>query len=325
MSAQDDMLEVLQDDVFQVLKSVPGLALANVLKDDEGDIDATVAKSLATLTTTGGKRGLAVIVLRPQVVTAEKNLPGPAMTVQIDIQCIEHVLFNRDATNGTLKRSSQAALNVLAGLHLRGLGDLTLFAQKDPIKPVPVKKGHVSEAVTLFANTAGFMGPGRVSQVQAEMREGILVAGAGTASANGFYSEYGVVDDKTAWSKSGSDTYPKISFAASGDGYWIIQPAVSGGNYTAPGDGIDSPALVSEWTNSGLALPVPTVTAAAGLALTCSTPGCSIRYTTDGSYPGADATLYTAPITGLDAGDLIRAAAYATDLDPSDVTRILLT
>jgi hypothetical protein len=91
-----------------------------------------------------------------------------------------------------------------------------------------------------------------------------------------------------------------------------------------------SPELVTSWIPSGNPTPptgdpVMELLGSAAITLTCATPGASIRYTTDGSYPAPSKTLYTAPITGLLAGTIVRTAAYATGLNPGDVTELIIT
>lgn len=144
---RDDHLEIMQADTAELLRAVPGLGLARILVDNEGDIEARVVKSLGTLDDTTGKRGLAVIVLLPSVESAEPGLPGPVMTVRQEVQVLENVLINRDLKSGTLMRSSQAALRVLNALHLHTVAGVTWHAEKDPVQPLPVKEGHVSHAV----------------------------------------------------------------------------------------------------------------------------------------------------------------------------------
>ena len=64
------------------------------------------------------------------------------------------------------------------------------------------------------------------------------------------------------------------------------------------------------------------------VALTTSTSGAEIYYTTNGNYPAegvSGATLYTVPIAGLSTGTTLRAAAYKSPLNPSDVERIVYT
>ncbi len=145
----DNILTRLQDDVFAVLANTPGLADACILVDNAGDIENAVARALQNLTLANGKRGLAVIIMLPEITQAQKNLPGPPMLGKLELQVIEQVLINRDAANGTLVRSSVAALRVLGALHLQLLGDLLLYGDTEPVKPLPVKAGHVSHVVSL--------------------------------------------------------------------------------------------------------------------------------------------------------------------------------
>lgn len=61
------------------------------------------------------------------------------------------------------------------------------------------------------------------------------------------------------------------------------------------------------------------------LTLTTATPDAQIYYTTDGSYPSKDKTLYEDPIEGLEIGTSLRTAAYKDGLLPSNSTKIILT
>lgn len=62
---------------------------------------------------------------------------------------------------------------------------------------------------------------------------------------------------------------------------------------------------------------LPTVT----VALTCGTPGATIRYTTDGSYPGATATAYTTPFA-IASATTVRAVAYLAGQQASDLAHL---
>lgn len=72
----------------------------------------------------------------------------------------------------------------------------------------------------------------------------------------------------------------------------------------------------------------PSVSVAVGYAtLTTSTSGASIYYTTDGSAPlpaNAEAQLYSAPFA-IPSGTVLRAAAIKPPLNPSFITRVLVT
>lgn len=73
--------------------------------------------------------------------------------------------------------------------------------------------------------------------------------------------------------------------------------------------------------------PVTIAEGAAEITLTTSTGSAAIYYTTDGSYPGAsnaEATLYTVPFTLL-ASATVRAAAFKSPLNPSDIAELAVT
>ena len=326
MITTDQLLESIQADILAVLKSVPGLATAAVLADDKGDIEAEVARALGTVTETGGKCGLAVVVLLPEINTAEANLPGPVMQVAVEVRTIEHVLINRNADTGTQIRSSQAALRVLAALHLRDLGGRLLYAQRDPVSPVDVKAGHVSHAVTLHCRENGTSAAGKVAAPTAGWEQstaaGLWLSGAGTPAFDGFYQPAGELNGRPRWQHA--DT-PAIQVLWSDDAWQIDDGSVpSVGGYTSDED-VATPDLVESWTphGPGTIAPAPTVEPGGSLTLACATAGAAIYYTTDGSYPTpTNGVLYDGPVTGLPTGTTVRAAAYAADMTPSDLTEL---
>ena len=229
-----DYLDQLQADAAAILAACPGLSTAAHVIDDGGDTEARVNKMLAMSRDNGGKSGLAVIVLPPEVEVAEPNLPGPVMVAVQEIQILEHAKLNRETDKGTGIRSSTAAVLALRCLHLQTIGPCTWYADPKAISALPVKEGFVSHSVTLRVR-AHVPTPAKPSQVTAT------------------------------------------------------------------------------WADSEL-------------SLACSTTGASIYYTTDGTYPRpGNGTLYTAAIPDLDAGTLVRAAAYKTDLNPGDCAEIIIT
>lgn len=234
MDETDDFLDVLQADVAATLAAVPQLRDAVIISNDEGDLDSKVERALETRTDSKtGKRGLVVIVMRPDVTDAEKNLPGPSLSIAVQIQTIEQVMFNRDSVRGTRMTSSQAAVNVLAALHLRSFGSRVLYADKTPIKSLPVTHGHLSRLITL---------------------------------------------------------------ATASDGIHLPRPA----------------AVQAAITDGDLVLTGPS--------------GCTIHYTTDGSFPSAPlAATYTAPIADIPAGTTVRAAAFDAALGYGDVLEFKIT
>lgn len=327
MADTNQLLEILQADVYAVLKNTPGLALANVISDNEGDIEAKVGKALSTLTETGGKNGLAVVVLLPEIIEAEANLPGPPFVAKVEIRTLEYVLINRAAASGSLVRSSQAALSVLSALHLRHLGHCLLAAEKDPVAPVEVKKGHVSHAVTLTARYNGLVTSKPLGVAASMSASGLSVSVAGSSlmpTGTGDYTQFGTLNGRPDYHfTSGGDVY----FASWNGSVWTIGIFEDGGETRnaafLSGEDVATPDLVTGWT--ALASGSISVTANSALTLTCTSAGSSIRYTTDGSYPSPTATLYTAPVTGLSTGTVVRAAAYVSGQAPGDVLEFTLT
>ena len=313
------ILENLQADVFAMLKATPGLALANIIADNEGDIEAKVAKALATLTPTGGKNGLAVVILLPEIVKAEENLPGPPLTVKLEIRTLENVLLNRAAATGTLMRSSEAALRVLSTLHHAHLGDCFLAAEKDPVTAVEVKKGHVSHAVTLFVRFSGFVTQ-RPLPIKASLLLSANVNVSGTLSPDitGTYIDHDEYQE--TWTKGISPNICTLRVAATqtlGLYIWTLENSAQS-YYAEKYTTATSPMEIGVWeVQSGTGQPV--ITAAMVLQLTCASAGATIRYTTDGSYPSPSKTLYTAPLLAPVVGTVFRAAAYVAGMPPGDV------
>jgi hypothetical protein len=193
----NDLLEILQADITAILTATPELADAVVLADNEGDIEAKVARALAAIQ--GGptaKRGLAVVVLLPEVTETEQNLPGPPLLVRCEIRTIEHVLVNR-GTGGTGLRSSQAALATLAALHHHSIGPNILFAENDALTPVEVKPGHVSHAVTLFHRANGLQGPGKCSAVTVSEEDDVITLACATEVAAIYFTTDGTYPTPT--------------------------------------------------------------------------------------------------------------------------------
>ena len=226
----NNLLEHLQNDVTALLATTPALEYAVVLADNEGDIEARVLKALSSLSGSNGKKGLSIVVLLPEAIKSDENLPGPPLTLKVEIQVIEQVIINR-GDSGSGMRSSQAAMTVLSLLQLRGLGSLLLFAEDPPIKPIKVKQGYVSHAVALKARVEGYV-----------------------------------------------MTRPPIPQPS-----WTFDDKLQFADQSVP-----------------------------------------IRYTTDGSFPGAGALLYNAPIPDLEVDTLVRAVSWDATLGNSEIAEILV-
>lgn len=184
------MLDDIEADIHGILSAAPDLALAKILRADAGLTEADVAQALVTLTGTE-KIGLGIVILPAEVTGAERNLPGLPLRVMASIQIIEAVLINRGAT-GTGIKASVAALRVLAALHQIRIGNRCLYADKNPIEAVSMKKGFVGYTVTLFSESNGGSGTGRVRDLEfSQDMSGDLLITTATAGAAIYYTTDG--------------------------------------------------------------------------------------------------------------------------------------
>lgn len=191
-----DFLETLQADIVAILRATPTIIDVNVLPEDDGDMNAKIARGLGTLKSCTGKTGCMAVVMLPEPTQAEPNLPGPPLTVRCQVQVIEQTLVNRNPSTGACMRSSVGAMHVLHALHHHGLATHSLYPPpQNPIEPVPVKAGYLSHMVTLLARYKGLQGPGKPGAVTGQMVdiEGVsaLELTCGTPDAAIYYSTDG--------------------------------------------------------------------------------------------------------------------------------------
>jgi hypothetical protein len=292
------------------------------------------------------------------VAEAESNLPGPPLKLRCQILVIENVVLNRAAATGTLKTTSQAALNVLASLQLRGFGTHALYAEKNPISPEKVDAGFEAHLVTLYVRS-GMEAPAKPLQVTGSMSEGegayqthqLAITGTNTGGDNkrisytvwtnlrgfpGYHSGQTMVQNNATpdvWGPLVCASINGLTLAQGGgltasynpitDKITLVSPVMAANDDTMKlqvnnYDTVGIPTQTSTQTIAGNPPPA--------LTLACGTSGAAIRYTTDGTYPTPeDGTLYSAPIPPPEAGTIVRAVAYATGMVPSDLTELLIT
>jgi hypothetical protein len=304
----------------------------HVFKDDEGDFNSRLEKSLGTKTAgSTGKRGLAIIVMQVDVTEAEKNLPGPPLKMRVRVLVIENIVINRSATKGTLQRSSQAALNIFNTLQLSGLGAHTLYGDKSPVAPQTVPEGLSSHMVTLYVQSgmnpvikpqavqAELIPGANAMRVQTSTRDSGFLPLAAGSGAGATYATGGVATIPASgayWQLKVNPLLGKwqADFYANGWPNGITETVIATVQNAAP-DLSTWPAGVTVTTGDA----TPTFT------LTCDSPNSTIRYSTDGSYPSPAKTLYTAPVTLPAVGTVIRAAAYVANQPPGDVLEFTVT
>lgn len=338
MSEPDQILDVLQADIVALLKNTPALADAFVFTGTEKDLATRLNRTFGPRTNSaGGKRGLGIQVLPVFVDDSESNLPGPPLNLRIQILTIESVTLNRNADHGTLKTSSQAALNILAALHLMQIGSHAIYSQKNPITPEKMDDGFEGHLVTVYVRANGVQGPGKPAQVTAEVTAGVgtadlIIAGVTYPTVmNRTLPEVAPMNGNRRWFYQDAEITYDVYRSPGVPDTWNINyqsDAVTGSFYSE--DDVETPDLAENWNPGDEAIGFPTITLgptnSSNLTLTCATAGASIYYTTDGSYPEPEnGTLYSAPFAMPDTGTLVRAAAYKTGLNPGDCLEFTIT
>lgn len=191
MSEPDQILDVLQADLVAILGNAPALANAYIFTGSEKELATRLSKALGTKTVSDeGKRGLAIQVLPISVTDAETNLPGPPINLRCQMLVVENVRINRGA-HGTLKTSSQTALNILATLHHQNIGPHALYAEKSPVAPEKIDDGFEAHLVTLYVRANGVQGPGKVSPVHPSEADDLITLTTATADAEIYFTTDG--------------------------------------------------------------------------------------------------------------------------------------
>lgn len=254
---------------------------------------------------------------KPLQVQAEMGAAAPNMRFQrlaiLENELLHPAAADRWTTDGTTVPAVSGKWYDLAGDDTYSAGGwrVTIYNNGVEQSSVYSQSGAASpELATWSAGVSVFPEPAEGFIFNAGAADILLVpAGAGK------------------WSTDGADTNPATGdwyFCANG-GLWYVEHWLDGEFvevwHDPGGTGAEWTPDLAPWPE-GVSVTAPS----AGLILTCGTAGASIRYTTDGSYPSIqDGTLYASPITGLQAGTIVRAAAYATGLNPGDCTEILIT
>ena len=113
------------------------------------------------------------------------------------------------------------------------------------------------------------------------------------------------------------------SYNIAGDGGYSYLIGLCGGESATTGKKISG--FVKElidWKTEQVATPTAnpdsSLITSANIALSCSTSGANIYYTTDGSTPTESSTLYSTPIA-ISSETILKAKAFKTDYPPSEV------
>ena len=138
----------LQRDIEGYMLQCSNLDHLNIVVDDEGTLQSTAEQAVKTVKSRGGSIGIAAILKRPTVSSANSNMPGPQSDAIVSISIIENVLVNRGHMGSSI-RADDMAFRVVNVLHRLQVGSKTLFAEPIPIRPVETREGFVVYELTL--------------------------------------------------------------------------------------------------------------------------------------------------------------------------------
>jgi len=137
-----DPIEQDQDDIVGRLQADSELALVAILEQRRGVAESDVQSAVSIGNKrAGGKRGLVLIVLMPELTPSEADAPGPEYTLRYGVQAIEHPILNR-GTHGSGISAEAAMRRVRQLLHRFEREGRTLSF--GGMEPVPVAEGMIS-------------------------------------------------------------------------------------------------------------------------------------------------------------------------------------
>jgi len=142
------ILTDLQNDIAGYMLQCDNLDHLNIIVDDMGTIDTAAEKAVNTVKSRGGTQGIAALILRPTVSSANANMPGPQSEATVTIQMVENVLVNRSG-RGSKILPDDMSFRILSVLHRLQIGNRTLFAEPVPVRPLPAPPGFVSYEIIL--------------------------------------------------------------------------------------------------------------------------------------------------------------------------------
>ena len=146
--SEGSILTNLQNDLAGYMLQCSNLDDLNIVVDDMGTIESTAEKAVKTVKSRNGTQGIAALILRPTVSTANANLPGPQSEAIITIQMVENVLVNRSG-RGSGILPDDMSFRILSSLHRLVLGNKAVFAEPIPVRPLPMPAGFVSYEIRL--------------------------------------------------------------------------------------------------------------------------------------------------------------------------------
>jgi hypothetical protein len=140
----EQIIQDLQDDVYNRLLEDPFLAEVSVHNERKGEILDGIVKSLGTFNARGGKIGAAIVVLAPSASAEYSEMIDSPMSIGTSVRVLEAPIFN-SGENGTGLSALVIARRIYRIFHLytpHGLstpfipGSPTIFPVDDPVAPL---------------------------------------------------------------------------------------------------------------------------------------------------------------------------------------------
>lgn len=147
---EQDLLKDLQSEIVLRLQEDPqlfGPPRILVIAEDFGDIEAEIRKGLGPVGSNGG----CIIVHMPEVVPQDQRRPF-IMSMQVEIECVEHALINRSSTGNQIRAMRLGEIvHILLRNWVSSLGWSPL--QRTTIQSGKTSQGWLGYRLTFAADT----------------------------------------------------------------------------------------------------------------------------------------------------------------------------
>jgi hypothetical protein len=157
----DTLLETLQRDVAERLRSDALISTLTVVTERDGDILASIQRALGLVTSRAGNRGLCLTVLQITANPASLDAPGPVLDMVVAVRVLENPVLNNvpGQTALTIARRVTRLLH-----HYTPIGISSCLTPGTPlITPVVDPEAPVAYEVQFVARQSDFDVPDRVA------------------------------------------------------------------------------------------------------------------------------------------------------------------
>jgi hypothetical protein len=148
-----DVIDRLPLELQAWLQADPYFADIPVVISEKGNVSAEIQRAQAVITTQGGKRGVAVIILQVIADDKDDNIAFGSMKLKPAFQIVENVELNHDSA-GTKKSARKVArklIQIVKPLRLVGLTS-EFVCDKPALEPITLPSEYSKSIVTYQAN-----------------------------------------------------------------------------------------------------------------------------------------------------------------------------